>query len=79
MQRTLAGPVTLEGVGLHTGEAGRVTFRPAEPGSGVRFVRTDLPTRPAVEVRPENAHDASAAASGPRPISNLIECIESSA
>lgn len=56
MQRTLAKPVTLEGVGLHTGETGRVTFRPAEPGTGVRFVRTDLPARPSVEVRPENAH-----------------------
>jgi len=56
MQRTLARSVTLEGVGLHTGETGRVTFRPAEAGSGVRFVRTDLPSRPSVEVRPENAH-----------------------
>ena len=55
MQRTLARPVTLAGVGLHTGEPGHVTFRPAAENSGVRFVRTDLPGSPAVAVRPENA------------------------
>ncbi|HTK30572.1 MAG TPA: UDP-3-O-acyl-N-acetylglucosamine deacetylase [Candidatus Saccharimonadaceae bacterium] len=56
MQRTLAKPVTLEGIGLHTGEVGSMRFCPAEPGTGVRFVRTDLPGRPWVAVRPENAH-----------------------
>jgi len=55
MQRTLARPATLEGVGLHTGERGRVVFRPAPEGAGVRFVRSDLPGGPAVDVRPENA------------------------
>ncbi len=55
MQRTLAGPVCLEGIGLHTGEPGRVTFRPAAENSGVCFVRTDLPGAPEVRVRPENA------------------------
>jgi len=54
-QRTLKEPVRYEGVGLHTGEAGHVTFLPAEVGSGVRFVRTDLDGRPTVQVRPENA------------------------
>src|SRR5262249_34287720 len=47
--------VSFEGIGLHTGERGRVTFRPAPAGSGVRFVRLDLPGQPAVDVRPENA------------------------
>jgi UDP-3-O-[3-hydroxymyristoyl] N-acetylglucosamine deacetylase / 3-hydroxyacyl-[acyl-carrier-protein] dehydratase len=55
MQKTLARPVTLAGIGLHTGEAGHVTFRPAAENTGVRFVRTDLPGSPAVDVRPENA------------------------
>src|SRR5206468_7216609 len=49
-------PVTFEGTGLHTGERGTVTFRPAPANSGVRFVRVDLPGRPQVQVRPENAH-----------------------
>ena len=55
-QRTLARATQFKGVGLHTGETGHVAFRPAPAGSGVQFVRTDLPGRPTVEVRPENAH-----------------------
>ena len=55
-QRTLARAVTIEGVGLHTGETSVVTFRPAPANSGIRFVRTDLPGRPEIAVRPENAH-----------------------
>jgi UDP-3-O-[3-hydroxymyristoyl] N-acetylglucosamine deacetylase/3-hydroxyacyl-[acyl-carrier-protein] dehydratase len=54
-QRTLREAVSFEGIGLHTGERGRVTFRPAPEGSGIRFVRTDLPNHPTIEVRPENA------------------------
>jgi len=42
-------------VGLHTGERATITFLPAATGSGLRFVRTDLPGRPVVHVRPENA------------------------
>ena len=55
-QRTIGGPVHFDGVGLHTGERGRASFRPAATDSGVRFVRADLPGRPVVVVRPENAH-----------------------
>ena len=55
-QRTIAAPAVIEGVGLHTGEAGVMRFTPAPVGHGVRFVRTDLPGRPEVQVRPENAH-----------------------
>ena len=54
-QRTIARPVSFAGVGLHTGVAGKVTFRPAPAGSGVRFVRLDLPGHPEIAVRPENA------------------------
>ncbi len=56
MQRTIRRPVVIEGVGLHTGEKGLMRFTPAEAGSGVRFVRTDLAGHPEVAVRPENAH-----------------------
>ena len=54
-QQTIERPVTIAGVGLHTGEPGAIRFLPAEPGSGVRFMRTDLEGRPVVRVRPENA------------------------
>ena len=42
-QKTIAEPATFEGVGLHTGIKTRLTFRPAEVDTGIRFVRVDLP------------------------------------
>lgn len=47
-RQTISRAVTLEGVGLHLGVPCRLTFRPAAPGSGIRFVRTDLPGAPCV-------------------------------
>ncbi|HSH46717.1 MAG TPA: UDP-3-O-acyl-N-acetylglucosamine deacetylase [Longimicrobiales bacterium] len=41
-QQTIQSPVELEGAGIHTGEAARLRFLPAEEGTGLRFVRTDL-------------------------------------
>lgn len=52
-QRTLASPATLFGRGLLTGQRVRIRFRPAEPGTGLVFLRTDV--RPAVAV--PAAHD----------------------
>ena len=54
-QRTIAHSVSLQGVGIHTGQAGVVTFLPAPENHGIVFVRADLPGRPSVQVRPENA------------------------
>ena len=47
-QRTLAKPVSLSGTGLHTGNKVTVTFCPAEPGTGVRFIRTDIENCPEI-------------------------------
>ncbi len=47
-QQTIAGPATLEGRGLHTNREVEVVLRSAEPGSGVTFVRTDLPGAPRI-------------------------------
>jgi UDP-3-O-[3-hydroxymyristoyl] N-acetylglucosamine deacetylase/3-hydroxyacyl-[acyl-carrier-protein] dehydratase len=55
LQRTIAQSVQLQGVGIHTGVAGTVTFLPAPEHHGIVFVRADLPGRPRVRVRPENA------------------------
>lgn len=35
--RTLGGPVSHEGAGIHTGATSRVTLGPAGPGTGIRF------------------------------------------
>ena len=47
-QRTLAGAVTLDGTGVHSGQVATLTLRPAEPDTGVRFRRTDLPGSPEI-------------------------------
>ncbi|MSR35536.1 MAG: UDP-3-O-[3-hydroxymyristoyl] N-acetylglucosamine deacetylase [Gemmatimonadetes bacterium] len=41
-QRTLARSVTLDGIGVHSGQPAAVTIRPADAGTGIRFRRTDL-------------------------------------
>ena len=43
MQRTIAQPAERTGVGLHTGEEVTVRINPAPPGTGIVFVRTDVP------------------------------------
>lgn len=41
-QTTIKNSVSLEGIGLHTGNLSRITFLPAPADYGYRFVRTDL-------------------------------------
>jgi UDP-3-O-[3-hydroxymyristoyl] N-acetylglucosamine deacetylase / 3-hydroxyacyl-[acyl-carrier-protein] dehydratase len=45
-QRTIAREATVRGVGFLTGADVALRFRPAEPDTGVVFVRADLPGRP---------------------------------
>ncbi len=47
-QRTIAEPVSLSGVGLHTGNQSTIIFHPAPEGYGLRFVRTDLDGSPEI-------------------------------
>jgi UDP-3-O-[3-hydroxymyristoyl] N-acetylglucosamine deacetylase/3-hydroxyacyl-[acyl-carrier-protein] dehydratase len=54
-RRTIAERVALEGVGLHLGQSVRLTFVPAEPGSGIRFQRIDLAGAAPVPARVEHA------------------------
>ena len=43
MQRTIAKPTTvMKGIGLHTGEETTCKVKPAPPGTGIVFVRTDI-------------------------------------
>jgi UDP-3-O-[3-hydroxymyristoyl] N-acetylglucosamine deacetylase / 3-hydroxyacyl-[acyl-carrier-protein] dehydratase len=46
LEHTLAGPATLEGTSLHTGEKVTLTLKPAPEGHGFRFRRVDLPDQP---------------------------------
>lgn len=54
MQRTVAAPVSVEGIGLHSGRPVRLTIRPAGAGEGIRWRRIDLPGHPEVAARPEH-------------------------
>lgn len=50
LQQTLRKKVTIEGVGLHTGEPATISFCPAPANTGVYFVRRDLPDSPSIPV-----------------------------
>ena len=54
-RRTIANPVTLEGIGLHLGAACRLAFRPAPSGAGIVFRRVDLPGTPVIPALAEHA------------------------
>lgn len=48
LQRTIRRRVEVEGIGLHTGKPAKLTFCPAPANTGVYFVRSDLPGKPAL-------------------------------
>ena len=58
-QQTLKGSVTLQGVGLHTGEKVTMTMKPANAGFGIRFQRIDLPDKPVVKADCDYVVDTS--------------------
>ncbi|HVT43110.1 MAG TPA: UDP-3-O-acyl-N-acetylglucosamine deacetylase [Thermoanaerobaculia bacterium] len=41
-RKSIKAPVAIEGIGLHSGIHTRIELRPAVPGNGIVFVRTDL-------------------------------------
>lgn len=58
-QCTIKNPVSVEGVGLHTGQKGTITFHPAEAGHGVKFRRTDKPGNPVIPAHIDYVVDTS--------------------
>jgi UDP-3-O-[3-hydroxymyristoyl] N-acetylglucosamine deacetylase/3-hydroxyacyl-[acyl-carrier-protein] dehydratase len=48
-QQTILKPVSLKGVGIHTGNEVTLTFKPADEDFGYAFCRTDLPGSPIIE------------------------------
>ena len=47
-QFTIQKPVSVQGVGLHTGKTVMLTFKPATVNHGYRFQRVDLPDQPVI-------------------------------
>ncbi len=48
-QKTIKQPVSIEGVGLHTGKKVKMTLKPAPEHYGFKFVRVDLEGKPEIE------------------------------
>jgi UDP-3-O-[3-hydroxymyristoyl] N-acetylglucosamine deacetylase/3-hydroxyacyl-[acyl-carrier-protein] dehydratase len=58
-QHTIKEPVTVSGVGLHTGVEANMTFAPAPPNHGIKFQRVDLPSQPVVDADVDYVVDLS--------------------
>lgn len=58
-QHTIKEPVTVSGVGLHTGVVTNMTFCPAPPNHGIKFQRTDLENEPIVDADVDYVVDLS--------------------
>lgn len=58
-QTTLKGPVTVVGVGLHTGSQVTMTFKPAPEHHGYKFQRIDIDGSPIIDADVDNVTDIS--------------------
>ena len=61
VQRTLAGSISFDGTGLHTGRRVRVDVHPDAEDGGLVFCRMDLPDQPEVPARLDNVVGATLA------------------
>ncbi|NNF21755.1 MAG: bifunctional UDP-3-O-[3-hydroxymyristoyl] N-acetylglucosamine deacetylase/3-hydroxyacyl-ACP dehydratase [Saprospiraceae bacterium] len=48
-QKTISQKFEIEGIGLHTGETVKLSCHPAEPGTGIKFKRTDIDGQPVID------------------------------
>jgi UDP-3-O-[3-hydroxymyristoyl] N-acetylglucosamine deacetylase len=60
-QKTLAQPVSLSGIGLHSGKRVTLTLKPARANSGIRFQRSDLPGSLEIPANVRNVHSTTLA------------------
>jgi UDP-3-O-[3-hydroxymyristoyl] N-acetylglucosamine deacetylase/3-hydroxyacyl-[acyl-carrier-protein] dehydratase len=58
-QHTLQSEITISGVGLHTGLQVDMSLKPATPGFGIKFQRSDLPNKPIVKADVDFVSDTS--------------------
>lgn len=58
-QTTLKAPVTVVGVGLHTGRQVTMTFKPAPENHGYKFQRIDIEGSPIIDADVDNVTDTS--------------------
>src|SRR3954453_23079606 len=58
-QHTLGSEIRISGTGIHTGELVDMILKPAEPGFGIEFRRTDLPSQPIIKADCDLVTDTS--------------------
>lgn len=58
-QHTIKKPVSVSGVGLHTGQVVTMTFKPAPVNHGYKFKRVDLPGEPTINADVDLVVDVS--------------------
>ncbi len=58
-QTTIRKAVSVEGVGLHTGQIVTMTFNPVKDNYGIKFQRIDLPDQPYIDADVDNVVDTS--------------------
>jgi len=58
-QRTIKWQTNLTGIGLHTGNKTTISFKPAPPNTGIKFIRTDLHDSPEIPADIDHVVDIS--------------------
>ena len=58
-QRTVRDEVSCTGIGLHSGKKVNLKIKPAPPGNGIKFVRTDLSDNRPIQAHFENVVDTN--------------------
>src|SRR6185369_11042358 len=58
-QHTLHSAVSISGTGIHTGVLVEMTLKPANPGFGIQFQRTDLTAQPVIKADCDLVTDTS--------------------
>lgn len=58
-QHTIGAETSISGTGLHTGVMVDLTLKPANPGHGIQFKRTDLPGEPVIKADCDLVTDTS--------------------
>jgi len=58
-QKTISAEISVKGLGLHTGHEVTLTFKPAPKNHGLKFVRTDLPGKPVIDVDVDNVQETT--------------------
>lgn len=58
-QKTIKEPISVSGIGLHTGKTVNMTFKPAPENHGFKFKRVDISGQPVIEANVDYVVDTS--------------------